>query len=167
MNAGPGGGLRAVQCRLLDIGSVVATPVSSASPAALQRVQWDPQHTIDLERWIDALDARLPRLTSFVLPSGGLAAAHLHVARTFARQAERSCVALLANDQHRQQQPETGNLNNDASQQKVREEEEGAAVAEFDPEVVVYLNRLSDLLFVAARFAAQHAGATEFPYKKK
>jgi cob(I)alamin adenosyltransferase len=76
-----------------------------------------------LEGEIDDLNARLPELQSFVLPAGTPAAAALHLARTVCRRAEREAVRLL-----------------DAG-----EPVSGPALR--------YLNRLSDLLFVAARFA--------------
>lgn len=69
------------------------------------------------------------------LQGGGLAAAHLHVARTVCRRAERA-VTSLHRDGH------------------------------VGAEVCVYLNRLSDFLFVAARYAAMRAGASETVYKK-
>jgi cob(I)alamin adenosyltransferase len=77
-----------------------------------------------LEREIDALNGGLSPLTSFVLPGGCAASAALHLARTVCRRAERGVVALAS---------EAG----------------GGAHAE----ALRYLNRLSDLLFVAARFA--------------
>ena len=48
----------------------------------------------EVEKWIDFLDAELPPLTRFILPSGGLASAHLHVARSVARRLERKVVPL-------------------------------------------------------------------------
>ena len=75
-----------------------------------------------LEDEIDQLNAYLNPLTSFVLPGGVPAAAHLHLARTIARRAERLAVEL-------------------ARREKVGEP------------ALKYLNRLSDHLFVAARFA--------------
>jgi cob(I)alamin adenosyltransferase len=77
-----------------------------------------------LEREIDQLNAALSPLTSFVLPGGAPAAAALHQARTVCRRAERGCVSLAAIE------GETVSL-----------------------EGLRYLNRLSDLLFVAARWA--------------
>lgn len=77
-----------------------------------------------LEREIDALNEVLSPLTSFVLPGGTPASAALHLARTVCRRAERSAVAFARG-------------------------EPAAAHAE----ALRYLNRLSDLLFVAARFA--------------
>jgi len=77
-----------------------------------------------LEREIDQLNADLSPLTSFVLPGGSPAAAALHLARTVCRRAERRAVALAALD--------------------------GVKV---NPAALKYLNRLSDLLFVASRWA--------------
>lgn len=87
-----------------------------------------------LESEIDALNADLPALASFVLPGGTPAAAALHQARTVARRAERIAVALM----------ESG------------EEVSGPAFR--------YLNRLSDLLFVAAR-AANDGGKADVFWK--
>jgi cob(I)alamin adenosyltransferase len=82
-----------------------------------------------LENDIDGLNADLPALTSFVLPGGTPTAAALHLARTVCRRAEREAVRL----------GEAGEAVN------------GAALR--------YLNRLSDLLFVAARHANREAGS--------
>lgn len=84
-----------------------------------------------LEEMIDMLNEDLPPLTSFVLPSGPGGAGHLHLARAIARRAERSIWMLR----------ETA--------------EPGPA---FNPVIPVYLNRLSDYLFVAARHVARGAG---------
>ena len=87
-----------------------------------------------LETEIDALNSDLPELKSFILPGGTPAAAALHLARTVARRAERAAVALV---------------------------ETGEPVS---PAAMRYLNRLSDLLFVAAR-AANDGGAHEVFWK--
>ena len=81
-----------------------------------------------METQIDALNARLAPLTSFILPGGRPAAAYLHLARTICRRAEREAVHLAR------------------SGEVVR------------TEALKYLNRLSDLLFVASRFANHQAG---------
>ncbi|QDV08903.1 Cob(I)yrinic acid a,c-diamide adenosyltransferase [Planctomycetes bacterium Poly30] len=78
-----------------------------------------------LEGWIDSVNANLEPLHSFVLPGGSASAAWLHLGRTTCRRTER-CVSELA-----------------------AAEEEGRVNAE----VLRYLNRLSDLLFVMARAA--------------
>jgi cob(I)alamin adenosyltransferase len=75
-----------------------------------------------LEREIDAANAELEPLRSFVLPGGSALNVHLHLARTVCRRAERLAVTL-------------------SRQQTV------------SPEVIRYLNRLSDALFVWSRWA--------------
>jgi cob(I)alamin adenosyltransferase len=87
-----------------------------------------------LEQEIDEINATLPPLASFVLPGGTPAAAALHLARTVSRRAERDAVRLV---------------------------EAGATV---DGPALRYLNRLSDLLFVAARYANDR-GASEVFWK--
>ncbi len=82
-------------------------------------------YTKRIESWIDEVNADLEPLSSFVLPGGTKAAAYLHVARTVCRRAERDVTALT------------------------EFEDEGAV----NPEVLRYLNRLSDLLFVLSRAA--------------
>jgi cob(I)alamin adenosyltransferase len=85
-----------------------------------------------LEGEIDELNAALPPLTSFILPGGTPAAAALHLARTVCRRAEREAVRLV---------------------------EAGPQVS---PAAMRYLNRLSDLLFVAARYANDKGAAEVF-----
>jgi len=93
-----------------------------------EALEWEPLRmrsgqAEQLEAEIDRLNARLEPLDSFVLPGGSQASAALHLARTITRRAERRVVALRST---------------------------GEPVSEA---VAVYLNRLSDLLFVAARIA--------------
>lgn len=91
-------------------------------------------HIAELEQWIDDGETRVEPLRAFVLPGGTPAAAALHVARTVCRRAERLCVAL------------------------------GAEPTPPRVEVVTYLNRLSDLLFVWARGANAGAGVADVPW---
>ena len=119
-----------IQNDLFDLGADLCTPEGEAPTA------YEPLRIIDaqverLETDIDRLNADLSPLRSFVLPGGSAAAAALHVARTVTRRAERLLVRLAA-------QPG---------------EPVGAPTLR-------YLNRLSDLLFVAARFA-NHQGAAD------
>lgn len=86
-----------------------------------------------LEREIDEIDARLPELRSFVLPTGTTGGAALHHARTVCRRAERRIIELSRTEAVRS-------------------------------EVLVYLNRLSDLLFVLARGVNHAAGTSEEPW---
>lgn len=88
-----------------------------------------------LEGWIDALESALPPLRRFILAGGSPAGASLHLARTVCRRAERTMVGLLAGDKEA-----------------------------FEAELLIYINRLSDLLFVMARRANQRAGTPEIEW---
>ncbi|HEU4606988.1 MAG TPA: cob(I)yrinic acid a,c-diamide adenosyltransferase [Chitinophagaceae bacterium] len=90
-----------------------------------------------LEQRIDEMDDVLPQMKSFILPGGHLAASHAHVARCVCRRAERLCV-------HMQHQEEL--------------------VAET---VLKYLNRLSDFLFVLARYIVFRHGGREIPWRPR
>ncbi|POM80334.1 ATP:cob(I)alamin adenosyltransferase, partial [Phytophthora palmivora] len=124
--------LEQIQSRLFDLGACVATPLTSASETKQRRTGvFDEANVTQLEHWIDAMDAELPPLKCFILPSGGgLASTHLHVARAVCRRAERSVVPLVA-------------------------------AGDVDGVVQRYLNRLSDFLFVSARYAALKEGKEE------
>jgi len=83
-----------LQSRLQEVGSAIATPTSSASEMKLKRVNFDESEVKKLENLIDELDAQLPQLTTFILPGGGKCSAHLHMARTICRRAERMALPL-------------------------------------------------------------------------
>jgi cob(I)alamin adenosyltransferase len=85
-------------------------------------------HIDTLEQTIDRLETATEPLRAFILPGGTAAAAALHMARTLARRAERAVVRL------------------------------GDTGEDIDPATVIFLNRLSDLLFVAARYANREGG---------
>lgn len=86
-----------IQNDLFDLGADLATPLPAKGEAdseyALRMV---PEQSTRLETELDALNADLEPLTSFVLPGGSPPAAYLHQARTVCRRAERVCVALAA-----------------------------------------------------------------------
>jgi cob(I)alamin adenosyltransferase len=84
--------LRTIQNELFDLGADLATPGEDFAPSEMTlRII---QTQIDrLEREIDAMNSGLAPLRSFILPGGGAGAAHLHLARTIVRRAERSAVA--------------------------------------------------------------------------
>ena len=84
----------ALQSALFDLGADLATPLDAKARQAVRPIA--AQDVSDLEARIDALDAELAPLTSFVLPGGEDAAAALHLARTVVRRAERDTVALAA-----------------------------------------------------------------------
>ena len=85
-------GLRRIQNDLFDLGADIATPGESFEPSPMElrivgsQVDW-------LEAAIDAANDQLPPLTSFILPGGSSAAAHMHMARAISRRAERALVA--------------------------------------------------------------------------
>jgi cob(I)alamin adenosyltransferase len=111
-----------VQNELFDVGADLCTPVAEAPPIPPLRVE--AAYVERLEADIDLFNSELPKLRSFVLPGGTAAAAHLHVARTITRRAERATWAAMA--------------------------EHGEVMTSLP---ATYLNRLSDLLFVLARHA--------------
>jgi cob(I)alamin adenosyltransferase len=106
-----------IQKELFVIGADLATPQEKQSKVV--RISEKPIQQLEL--LIDDLDGVLPALTSFILPSGSLAATQLHVARTVCRRAERCVLTAMEYE-------------------------------EINPLILKYLNRLSDLLFVMARF---------------
>ena len=109
--------LAAVQTELFTLGAELACVPGKEDKLAMQLV--DDEDAATLERAIDFAEEGLPPLKNFVLPGGSTQSAHLHLARTVCRRAERAVLAL-----------------DDAPARK---------------EVVIYLNRLSDLLFTLAR----------------
>ncbi len=114
--------LRMVQNEMFDLGADLATP--DGIDGALRIVA---EQVTRIERQIDAMNADLAPLTSFILPGGSAAVAALHVARAVVRRAERAAVALRADEPA-------------------------------NPHALAYLNRLSDHLFVAARWVASSEG---------
>jgi cob(I)alamin adenosyltransferase len=89
-----------IQNDLFDVGADLATPGEDWRPGAPQP-EWPPlrivQSQIDrLEAEIDSMNADLAALNSFILPGGTPLSAHLHVARTIVRRAEREAVAAAA-----------------------------------------------------------------------
>lgn len=87
-----------------------------------------------LERWIDALDGKLPPLRRFILAGGCEAGAVLHIARTVCRRAERAMVGLHQGGR------------------------------DVEPALLEYVNRLSDLLFVMARVVNLRANTPEIEW---
>ena len=112
--------LARIQNDLFDLGADLCVPETTKRNEGRLRIV-DAQ-VERLESEIDAMNAELKPLTSFILPGGSAAAAHLHLARTIVRRAERLMTELAEHE----------------------------AV---NPAAIKYANRLSDYLFVAARFA--------------
>jgi cob(I)alamin adenosyltransferase len=87
--------LRAIQNDLFDVGGDLCVPLAGDEETG-KRLRITSQHVAKLEAAIDRLNEKLQPLRSFVLPGGSAAAAHLHVARTVCRRAERAVVTLMA-----------------------------------------------------------------------
>ncbi|HEY8022505.1 MAG TPA: cob(I)yrinic acid a,c-diamide adenosyltransferase [Thermoanaerobaculia bacterium] len=117
--------LRRIQNELFNLGSDLC--ILEEDKARMPVPTIEERHVAALETLMDELSAELPPLENFILPGGAPGAAHLHVARTVCRRAERLLVALA------------------------REEAVG-------PHTVRYLNRLSDALFVMARYENRTRG---------
>jgi cob(I)alamin adenosyltransferase len=88
--------LSRVQNDLFDLGADLCTPEDGRK--AEGRLRISGAQVERLEREIDAMNAKLSPLTSFVLPGGTALAAHLHLARAIARRAEAAIVALAAKE---------------------------------------------------------------------
>lgn len=102
LEADRGAALHRIQNDLFDLGADLATPLGDVGGAdftpsemVLRVVSAQPQR---LEAEIDALNAALPPLTSFILPGGSEGAARIHLARAIARRAERAATALAASE---------------------------------------------------------------------
>lgn len=90
--------LARIQNDLFDVGADLCAPPTpdEDQPGARTRLRATPEQAARLEREIDAMNATLAPLTSFVLPGGCAAAAHLHLARAIVRRAERDVCRLAA-----------------------------------------------------------------------
>jgi cob(I)alamin adenosyltransferase len=117
----------AIQHRLFDLGGELSVPGHTVI---------DANDIAELERQLDANTAELPMLKEFILPAGGRATAHCHLARTICRRAERRVYSLSKRE-------------------------------ELNPHALAYLNRLSDLLFVAARMLARLEHGKEVLWQPK
>ena len=123
-----------IQYRLQDINSILSARSDQSFPHLLALLA---NKTTELEEQIDSLTSELEPLRKFIIPSGGMAASHLHFSRAICRRAERS-LCLYQQDQQ--------NCLNTAQ---------------------IYLNRLSDYLFTAARFCAKSYGHCEIDYSSR
>ncbi len=126
------------QSDLLHLGAWLATTPDSPSSAALMEIS--DEQIGRLEAAIDRMEEKLPTLRSFILPGGHGSAAYAHMARTVCRRAERHVVRLIA--------------------------EAHESNAESLRGVIIFLNRLSDYLFVLARYCNQMLGVPDTLWKK-
>lgn len=125
--------LEQLQNRLFNLGSLLAcedSKMKSRLPIISEA------HIKEMENNIDAMTAELPELKDFILPGGHKIAAHLHLARTVCRRAERATIFLYDDRQIE------------------------------DPLLLHFLNRLSDYLFVAARYTNFLTGVSDVKWQK-
>jgi cob(I)alamin adenosyltransferase len=126
--------LTRVQHELFHLGSDLC--ILEEDKATMPVPRLDASHVIALEAAMDRMTETLGPLTNFILPGGAVGAAHLHIARTVCRRAERLAVTLA------------------------REEAVG-------PFVISYLNRLSDALFVMARWENRYRGVDDVTWNSR
>lgn len=129
-------GLDAITAQIQDNLFVLGSALADPNPKGPFHSAVTEEHIQSLESIIDKLERELPPLTVFILPGGSAASAHLHLARTICRRAERWVVSLSHHT-----------------------EEDVPAT------LIVYLNRLSDLLFVMARMANHRAEISDIPWR--
>ena len=121
--------LRRIQRDLFALGAQLADPRARIAKRKA-KAAIAPALVRNLEKAIDAREARMEPLRAFILPGGSALGSFLHLARAVCRRAERSMVTLTRDER-------------------------------MDPVLLAYMNRLSDLLFVLARYENFRNGYTE------
>ena len=132
--------IREIQFWLFHVGAWLATTPESKAAGDLPKFGAQPART--LEAAIDLMQAHLPPLKQFILPGGHMTAALAHLARTVCRRAERHVSWLL--------DPSDSSASDDGIK-----------------DVAVYLNRLSDYLFMLARNLNHLHGVADVPWQKQ
>ncbi len=131
--------LLSINNTLFNLGAYLATPPAPAPADGSelpQSLRVIPDRIAELEQQIDTLDGSVPEQRTFILPGGSIGAAHAHVARTVCRRAEREILNLA---------------------------DTGETVA---PIVLTYINRLSDYLFILARYINHFTGTSDIPWQQ-
>ncbi len=123
-----------IQNTLFNVGCYLATAPTPSDPEP-QPFGLTAADQEEIERAIDTLDSRVPKINQFVLPGGSPESAHAHICRTICRRAERRILTL-------------------AHQEYV------------SPLVIAYINRLSDLLFILARYYNHLTQTLELTWQK-
>ena len=126
--------LTAIQAFIIKMSAWLATTPGSTSAKYLPKLDGKPAQL--LENAMDRMDAELPKLKAFILPGGCKAASFCHMGRTVCRRAERKVVHFLEN---------------------IDENDSHGAFEE----ILVFMNRLSDYLFVLARYMNHQNGALD------
>lgn len=131
--------LQRIQADIFTISAWLATTADSPAIDSLDEI--NAKQIRLLEEAIDQLENNLPDLKSFILPGGHISAAWAHVARSICRRAERHAVLVLEG----------------SGEGKTAEELKKA---------LIYVNRLSDYLFVLARECNRLHDVSDIPWKK-
>jgi cob(I)alamin adenosyltransferase len=134
------GRLHMIQSELFQLSAILAITPDSSAMDSLEKIT--ENQISDLERAIDDLDAKLPQLGGFILPGGHSTAAWAHICRTVCRRAERKVT-------------------------RIADEYTGGKAAEQFNLALVYLNRLSDYLFVLARYCNHLQGISDTLWKQQ
>jgi cob(I)alamin adenosyltransferase len=116
-----------VQGWLIDVGALIATPAQS-STGKIKRLPTDKVkgYVSTIEEWIDDTDSQLPQLTTFIHPTGNLTCSQMHIARAVCRRVERCLINFM--------------------------EQKGCESLLEKDDIMTFFNRLSDWMFVAARY---------------
>jgi len=126
-----------IQDKLFTVGAILATDPEKATlkngKERLNIPKIDADDIELLEKEMDAMEAKLPQMTHFILPGGHTTVSYCHIARTVCRRAERMASLLHENEA-------------------------------FDERVLIYINRLSDYLFVLARKLSSDLQAEEIKW---
>ena len=131
--------LKEIQDRLFTIGAALA-----CDPEKEPKMRIPDLHAGDitvLENEIDRMNETLPAMKNFILPGGHSTISNLHITRCVCRRAERCVVRLITHD--------------------------SPCIDANDHLIIQYLNRLSDYLFVLARYAGHILQAPEIPWKPR
>jgi cob(I)alamin adenosyltransferase len=131
--------IQEIQSTLFHVGAFFVTTPGSRLRDSLKPIE--DEQIRSLENAIDRMDALLAPLTGFILPAGHASATWAHIARTVCRRAERHAVGLLG---------------------EAAEEDPSGAYGR----LLVYMNRLSDYLFVLSRYCNRIMGVQEIPWKR-
>jgi cob(I)alamin adenosyltransferase len=132
--------LHQIQADLFRLSSILAITPDSPAMDSLEEIT--VSQITELEQIIDQLDAQLPSLSGFILPGGHPTAAWAHICRTVCRRAERHVT-------------------------RISDEYAAGKAAEQFQLALIYLNRLSDYLFVLARYCNHIQGVSDTLWKQK
>ena len=132
--------LQEAQSDLFQLSSILAITPDSPALDSLEKIS--ESRITKLEQAIDEIEAKLPALSGFILPGGHPTAAWAHICRAVCRRAERHVI-------------------------RISDEYSRGEAAEQFQRAVVYLNRLSDYLFVLARYCNQLQGISDTLWKQK